>query len=153
MSQTINITISKTERFKSVESLLFKYGDAIENAENYMQVFNAKAEHGADAVDNRVLSDSFDTRAKEAMELLRDFMEGEITHGTEGNYSVQLSMPSRWIGRGTLLQSAVDRYVEDGMMNDWLNVTAPNEAAIYATRITQDETAINVELYKKGAPQ
>lgn len=153
MARTINITIGKAEIVKTVESLLWKYGGAIEGAENYKQVWNTKAEHGANAVDNRVLTDSFVLRSREAIDLLREFVDGNISYDAEtGSPSVYLSMPTRWVGSETLLQSVVDGYVADGMMVDWLNVTAPTEAALYATKLQQDKTNIEKELYKRGAP-
>lgn len=150
--QTVNITISKDALVKSVENLLWKYGKAIEDADNYKQVYNVQSEHGAHTVDNKVLSDSFVRRSKEAIDLMREFVTGNISYGTDGSPAFVLNMPERWIGKEALLQAAVNRYVEDGMMADWLNVTAPNEAAIYTTRLTQDSTDITVELYKKGRP-
>lgn len=150
--QTVNITISKDALMKSVESLLWKYGRTIEGADNYRQVFNVQSEHGAHPVDEKVLSDSFSRRSKEAIDLMREFFTGNINYDTDGSPAFVLNMPERWIGKEALLQAAVNRYVEDGMMSDWLNVTAPNETAIYTTRLTQDSTDITVELYKKGRP-
>lgn len=152
MAQTINITIGKAELVKTVESLLWKYGNAIEGAENYKQVWNTKAEHGAYSVDNRVLTDGFVKRSREAIDLLREFIYGEIIYSTDGDAAIVLNMPTRWVGKETLLQAAVDGYVADGMMVDWLNVTAPTEAALYATKLQQDKTNIETELYKRGTP-
>lgn len=151
MAQTINITIGKAELVKTVESLLWKYGNAIEGAENYKQVWNTKSEHGANAVDGRVQEDGFKKRAMEAIDIMREFIVGDIDTATD-SISVELSMPTRWVGKETLLQSAVDGYVTDGMMADWLNVTAPTEAAIYSTKLQQDKTNIETELYKRGKP-
>ena len=148
----ITITIDKATVFATVESLLWKYGNAIEGAENYKQVFNVQSEHGADAVDNQVLSDAFGKRAREAVHSLRDFIIGSVSY-SGGNVSVTLSMPSRWGGEASLLNAAVLRYVEDGIMVDWLYATAPSEAAVYAARLPQDETDIKVELYAKKTPQ
>jgi hypothetical protein len=153
MAQTINITIGKAELVKTVESLLWKYGNATEGADNYKQVWNTKAEHGANTVDDRVLTDGFKKRSREAIDILREFIVGNINYDvTTGSPSVVLSMPTRWVGKETLLQSAVDGYVADGMMVDWLNVTAPTEAAIYVTKLQQDKTNIETELYKRGIP-
>ena len=152
MAQTINITIVKAELVKTVESLLWKYGNAIEGAENYKQVWNTKAEHLANAVDGRVLEDGFKKRAREAIDLLREFIYREIDYNDDGDAAVVLHMPTRWVGKETLLQSAVDGYVTDGMMADWLNVTSPTEAAIYSTKLPQDKTNIETELYKRGKP-
>jgi hypothetical protein len=104
-------------------------------------------------VDDKVLSDSFTKRSREAIEVLRDFISGDISYDVHtGNPSVTLAMPTRWASKETLLQAAVNRYVEDGMMADWLNVTAPTEATIFTTRLPQDETDIRVELYAKKQP-
>lgn len=149
----INITITKANMVATVESLLWKYGKAIEGDANYKQVFNTQSEHGAYNVDDKVLSDSFVNRSREALEMLKEFISGSINYdATTGDPSVTLSMPTRWASKDTLLQAAVNRYVEDGMMADWLNVTAPTEAAVYTTRLPQDETDIRVVLYAKGRP-
>lgn len=149
----INITITKANMVATVETLLWKYGKSIEGDANYKQVFNTQSEHGTYDVDNKVLSDSFIKRSREAIEMLRDFISGSINYdATTGDPSVTLNMPTRWASKDTLLQAAVDRYVEDGMMADWLNVTAPTEATIFTTRLTQDETDIRVELYAKKQP-
>ena len=137
----------------TVETLLWKYGKSIEGDANYKQVFNTQSQHGTYDVDKKVLSDSFIKRSREAIEMLRDFISGSINYdATTGDPSVTLNMPTRWASKDTLLQAAVDRYVEDGMMADWLNVTAPTEATIFTTRLTQDETDIRVELYAKKQP-
>lgn len=137
----------------TVETLLWKYGKSIEGDANYKQVFNTQSEHDTYDVDKKVLSDSFIKRSREAIEMLRDFISGSINYdATTGDPSVTLNMPTRWASKDTLLQAAVDRYVEDGMMADWLNVTAPTEATIFTTRLTQDETDIRIELYAKKQP-
>lgn len=149
----INITISKTDMFSTVESLLWKYGKAIEGADNYKQVYNTHSEHSANAVDNKVLTDSFIKRSREALDVLKEFISGTVSYdASTGSPSVTLAMPSRWGSQQTLLQAVVNRYVEDGMMADWLNVTAPSEATIYTTRLPQDTTDIRVELYSKRQP-
>lgn len=152
--QQITITIDKVELLKTVESLRWKYGSATEVADNYKQVYNTKAEHGANAVDNRVLSDSFATRTKLAADMMRDFIQGNIAYDAEtGSPTITLSMPDRWRGRLATLTAKLVKYVSDGMMNDWLTVTAPSEAPMYSTQLQQDETDIKVELYAKGTPQ
>ena len=151
--QTVTITIDKTELLKTVESLLWKYGAAIEGADNYKQVFNTKSEHGTFAVDNRVLSDSFGTRSKQAIDIMRDFVHGNINYDENGSPTVTLSMPERWNGRAATLSAKLIKYVTDGMMADWLVVTVPAEAPMYSTQLPQDETDIKVELYAKGTPQ
>ena len=149
----INITITKADMVATVESLLWKYGKSIEGAENYKLVYNTLSEHGANAVDDKVLSNSFVKRSREAIEVLRDFISGNIGYdATTGSPTVTLAMPTRWASRTALLQAAVNRYVEDGMMADWLNVTAPSEAAVYVTRLQSDATDIKVELYAKKQP-
>jgi hypothetical protein len=147
----ITITIDKGAAVTSVESLLWKYGKSIEGAENYKQVYNTHAAHGSNAVDNKVLTDSFVKRSKEAIELMRDFLY-QVVYSVDDSTGVTLDMPTRWASNAVLLQAAVSRYVEDGMMADWLNVTAPSEATIYTTRLPQDTTDIRVELYSKRQP-
>lgn len=149
----INISISKAAMVASVETLLWKYGKGIEGEANYKQVYNTQSEHSADTRDNRLLSDAFITRSREAIDLLKDFISGTISYDAgDGSPAVVLAMPTRWAGQQTLLQAAVDRYVEDGMMVDWLSVTAPTEAALYAARVPQDAVDIRVELYAKKQP-
>ncbi|MBO4787019.1 MAG: hypothetical protein J5510_08125 [Prevotella sp.] len=148
----INITINKAAIISTVESLLWKYGKAIEGADNYKQVYNTHSEHGVNTVDNKVLSDSFIARSREAIELLRDYMSGAITYDTAGNPSVTLAMSTRWSGRQSTLQSMVDEYVSDGMMADWLHVTSPNEAAIYNTKLVADADKISSDIHSLGRP-
>ena len=149
----VSITISKAAMISTVESLLWKYGKSIEGVDNYKQVYNTHSEHGANAVDNKVLSDSYLKRSREAISILKDFISGNISYNVTTNDStLTLAMPTRWAGKDSLLQAAVNRYVEDGMMADWLNVTAPQEATLYITRLPQDETDIRVELYAKKQP-
>lgn len=147
----ISMTFNKSAAVKSVESLLFKYGAAIEGADNYRQVFNTQSDSTNDTLDEKAMSDTYDARSKEAFSMLKDFgvevsLAGDVT-------TVSLSMPSRWNGKTAMLQGALERYIEDGMMADWLNVTAPGESSIYTNRLQQDVADINKELYTKGAPQ
>lgn len=148
-----NITLNRSARIASVESLLWKYGNAMDGDGNYKQVYNIHSQHDADAVDNKVLSDSYKKRVGEVMDLLRDFTQS-VTHDDLNNTdTVILAMPSRWQGRQSALQSLVDGYIDDGMMADWLSVTSPSASAEFITRLQRDETNINLELYHKRQPQ
>jgi hypothetical protein len=82
--------------------------------------------------------------------MMNDFGSSFTTSGTD--YVITFDTRSRWAGSETTLTSLVKNYILDGMMVDWLNVTAPNEAAIYVARLPQDKENIIVELYKKKEP-
>ena len=150
---TVSITITKAEILKSVESLLWKYGKAIEGVDNYKQVYNTHSQNGTNNVDARVLGDSYTTRVREVADIMRDFVIGNISdNGTTGVTTITLSMPTRWSGLQDTLQKRVNKYVVDCMMFDWLTATAPAEAPMYGNQIVKDEQDIKVELYAKGRP-
>lgn len=149
---TVSMVFTKSVIVASVETMLWKYGMAIENPENYKKVFNTQSDSKNNTVDMRMVSDSWDSRTKEAFGLLKDF-NPTVSEQPQGVTNVSIVMPARWIGKTNVLKDALDRYITDGMMADWLSVTAPDESAIYANRLQQDVTKINVELYSKGAPQ
>lgn len=148
--QTIVITILKDTIATSMETLLWKYGSSIEGAENFKLVYNTKSSRSTNAVDARVIDDSWETRAQEAIDLLRDFVLS--VSQTAGSKVVTLSMPDRWAGSQPTLKAAVEKYITDAMMSDWLTVTAPNEAVLYTNRLEGDEKKIKVNIYSKGAP-
>lgn len=149
--QIVVITILKDTIATSMETLLWKYGSSIESAENFKLVYNTKSSRAKNAVDARVIDDAWETRTQEAIDFLRDFAPD--VNQTAGSKVVTLSMSSRWRGSQSTLKAAMEKYILDGMMADWLNTTAPTEAAIYATRLQQDTENIITELYTKGAPQ
>lgn len=152
--QNITIDISKSELVKSAESLLWKYGVATDVEKNAKSVNNVKADSVSRPVDARVLKDSFDKRFEQVTNILMDFIT-DIQHGGYKNspISVLLSFSSRWKGKATMLQEAVNKYILDGMMVDWLNVTAPSEATTYLSQIDGDKKNITNIAYSLGKPE
>lgn len=148
--QTVVITMLKDGIATSMETLLWKYGSAIEGADNFKQVYNTKSSKTTNAVDARVIDDSWEARTQEAIDFLRDFSP-EVTE-TAGSKVVTLSMSSRWGGGGTKLKAALEKYILDAMMHDWLTVTAPNEATLYGNRLADDEKKIKSEAYSLRKP-
>ena len=148
--QTVIITILEDALAASMESLLWKYGSAIEGADNFKLVYNTKSSRTSNAVDAHVIDDSFETRAQEAIDYLRDFMpEVEETAGAK---QITLSMSNRWSGSQKTLKAAMEKYILDGMMNDWLTATAPTEAAIYGARLDDDVNKIKADIYSLRKP-
>lgn len=151
--QTITISFTKANIITSIESLLWKYGAAVETTENFKTVYNIQSMSRSNNVDLRVLADSFLTRTREALDMLRDFMSGSISFdSTTGDPSVTINMSARWLGRQDTLQKALNKYVCDGIMFDWLTVTAPTEAAIYSKQLDIDEKEAKSNLYSLGKP-
>lgn len=148
--QTIVITILKDGIATSMETLLWKYGSAIEGAENFKQVYNTKSSKATNAVDARVIDDAWETRTQEAIDFLRDFAPD--VNQTAGSKVVTLQMSSRWGGNQTTLKAAMEKYILDGMMHDWLTATAPNEAALYGNRLADDEKKIRTDAYSLRKP-
>lgn len=134
----------------TVETQLWKYGGAIENGDNYKQVYNTKSDSNNNAVDHRLLSDSWEMRALEVCDFLRDF--GAAVEETTGVKTITVTMTARWSSNQTTLQDLCVRYVTDGMMADYLNVAAPNEAVIYANRLQADEQRVKNNLYSVNPP-
>ena len=129
MTMNVSIQINRDNIATTMETLLWKYGSAIEGAENFKQVYNTQSDRTNNTLDARIVNDSWETRTQEAIDLLRDFSP-TVTSGT-----------------GTL-----ERYIVDGMMCDWLNATAPNEAPQYSSRIPNDEKKIKDNIYSLGKP-
>lgn len=148
--QTIVITILKDNIATSMETLLWKYGSAIEGAENFKLVYNTKSSKSTNAVDARVIDDSWETRTQEAIDQIRDFSP-EVTE-TAGSKVVTLEMSDRWEGSGQRLKAAMEKYILDGMMHDWLTATAPNEAALYGNRLGEDGKKIKTNAYSLRKP-
>lgn len=148
--QTIVITISKDSIAKSMETLLWKYGSSIEGADNFRLVYNTKSDSANNAIDARVIDDSWETRTQEAIGFLRDFTPS-VTQ-TAGTKTVSVPMSDRWGGNQNTLKSAVEKYILDAMMHDWLTATAPNEATLYENRLAGDERKIKADAYSLKKP-
>ena len=148
--QTVVIIILKDYLATSMETLLWKYGSSIEGAENFRLVYNTKSDSANNAVDARVIDDSWEARTQEAIDFLRDFAPTVVQ--TAGSKTVTLSMSSRWGGSQPTLKAAMEKYILDAMMNDWLTATAPNEATLYGNRLAEDEKKIKVDAYSLRKP-
>ena len=133
-----------------METLLWKYGAAIEGAENFRQVYNTKSDSTNNAVDARVIDDAWEMRTQEAIDFLRDFAPD--VNQTAGSKVVTLSMSSRWGGSQSTLKAAMEKYILDAMMHDWLTATAPNEAPMYGNRLAEDEKKIKADAYSLRKP-
>lgn len=156
---TVSIVLNKTQVVKSVEVLLWKYGGAIENNENYKQVYNTKSDSTNNTIDNRLLMDSLKDRAHEVCDMLRDYGSEYDDHTVANHIVISAEMSDRWTGvaatsGGTnlTLNDLVVRYITDGMMADYLNVAAPSEATIYTTRLQQDEAKLKDNIYSLNPP-
>lgn len=148
--QTVVIIILKDYLATSMETLLWKYGAAIEGAENFRQVYNTKSDSTNNAVDARVIDDAWEMRTQEAIDFLRDFAPD--VNQTAGSKVVTLSMSSRWGGSQSTLKAAMEKYILDAMMHDWLTATAPNEAPMYGNRLAEDEKKIKADAYSLRKP-
>lgn len=142
---TIPVQNVKTE----FESWVYKYANALEA--DGKSVRNLKADRVDDTLDALLVNNSFDKRLKEVVSIMHDF--GAVASASGNNTVVTFNTSGRWAGTVAAVLSLVKTYILDGMMVDWLNVTAPSEAAIYVAKLPQDATDIKVELYTKGAPQ
>ena len=144
------ITISSTVLTKEFEGLVWKYANAVEGDNNDKAVHNIKADSVNDALDSFLNNYNVSKHINEIVSMMNDFGSLFTTSGTD--YVITFDTRTRWAGSVTTLASLVKDYILDGMMVDWLNVTAPSEAAIYVARLPQDKENIIVELYKKKAP-
>lgn len=150
MTMNVSIQINRDNIATTMETLLWKYGSAIEGAENFKQVYNTQSDRTNNTLDARIVNDSWETRTQEAIDLLRDFSP-TVTSGT-GTKTIAMTMSNRWLGSEETLKAALERYIVDGMMCDWLNATAPNEAPQYSSRIPNDEKKIKDNIYSLGKP-
>ena len=147
----MDIVFDKTEITKSVGALLWKYGNTIEGADNFKLESNVKIDL-SDNADKRTLDDSFFNRTNELANIMREFVSGDVSVADTGqtptyNVTIPITMSTTWKGQQRVLKSHCDKYVIDGMMADWLNATAPNEAALYSLALKKDEENIIDELY------
>lgn len=145
----ITITIAKGELMKSAESLLWKYGVATENDGNAKQTHNIKADSVGHAVDLRVLGDTFSKRFDQSVDLVRDYLTS--VSGADIK-TVALAFSTRWKGSAYTLQDAVTKYILDGMMTDYLIVTAPNEVKMYESQLEDDKKNIVSIIHSLGKP-
>ncbi|MBO4787018.1 MAG: hypothetical protein J5510_08120 [Prevotella sp.] len=149
--QTFNITISKETIAKMMETLVYKYANSIDTEKgNYKGVRNVKSDRVDDVADALVVDGSFGKRCREVLAVVHEF--ATYSDSTPAAPVFSFSIPTRWNGKKEALQAHMEQYVLNGIMSDWLNVTAPSEAAIYTAKLPQDLSDIKVELYKKGTP-
>lgn len=143
----VEIVLDKTSLTKSVETLLWKYGNAIEGADNFKQVSNVKTDTVNDKADKRLLDDSYAKRVNKAADIMREYVTD-----VEGSV-IRLALPNNWGGDQKVLKTLVEDYVTNGMMVDWLNPTAPNEAALYGVALKDAEQSVKSEIYAIGVPK
>lgn len=148
---TFNLNIVKADLALAMETLLWKYGSAIEGADNFKIVYNTKSDRAHNTLDASIIDNSWDTRSDEAIAFLKEFVS-QVTTTASTSKVIAMSVTNRWGGNQTALFSLVKKYILDGMMSDWLAVTAPSEAPMYSTRLAEDEMRIKAELYTKKQP-
>ena len=146
---TKTINISKHNVKTEFEALTWKYANSIDAENSSKPIHNMKPDRVDDAVDAFVVDAAFDRRMNEVSGFMSDF--SATASESNGDVVLTFTVTSRWSGSLPALQSLVKTYVLDGMMAEWLNLTAPGEAAIYTTKLPQDIQDIKAELYKKGA--
>jgi hypothetical protein len=135
---------------KLFEGLVWKYANAVEGEGNDKAVHNIKADTLNRDIDDFIYNGVTGHRLGEVLSIMHDF--GPTMSATESQLTISFTATSRWAGSEEAMTTLVTRYMLDGLMVDWLNVTAPTEAAIYATKLQQDKTNIETELYKRGTP-
>lgn len=147
----ILLVFNKATLTKSVETLLWKYSNTIEGADNFKQVSNVRTDTVDDNADIRVLLDSFVKRTKHLASIMHEFVINEATEDVNShNITIPIRVSGTWGGHESVLKSYLDSYVINGMMADWLSVTSPNEATIYIANMKIDEDNIISELYAVG---
>lgn len=152
----IQIDIVKSDMTANAESLLWKYGVTTENT-GAKQANNVKADSASKPVDNRLLSNSMVKRAAKAADLMHDFGATMTETQTADTPPVPIirytvSVSSRWLGTETMLKEALEKYILDGMMTDYLNVTAPDEAQMFSSQLAEDANTIKNIIYSLGKP-
>ena len=150
LSNTITITLTKEDMLASVQSLIWKHGEAIDNGENYRQVYGVKADGDNNAVDHRVLADAWERHAMDLCDMMRDY--GASVTETTGTKTISLGMSARWASNDNTLKSLCDKYVSDGIIAEWYKAVDPNEAAAYITRMEADRRAIRSNIYSLNPP-
>lgn len=155
----ISIALNKTTVVQSVEALLWKYGGAIENNENYKLVYNTKSDSTNNTIDSRLLIDSLKERSNEVCDMMRDYNSAYDDTSVTNTIVISAEMSDRWTGAAATalgvnktLDDLVLRYVTDGMMVDYLNVAMPAEAAVYANRLQADEQKLKENIYSLNPP-
>lgn len=152
----ITIDIEKAKMTADAESLLWKYGVATEGA-GTKQANNVKSDSGSRPVDSRLLANSMMKRAAKAADIMHDFGTTIAEIATEDTPPVDVvrftvNVSSRWLGTETTLQEALEKYILDGMMTDYLNVTAPGEVQMYSSQLADDINAIRKNIYSLKEP-
>lgn len=143
-------TILIDEVVNEFETLVWKYANSIEGEGNDKAVHNIKSNQADVDIDTLLAENNLYKLLNEVLSIMSDFSPTFAI--TTNTITVTFTTRNRWAGRDVTLASLVKTYILDGMMVDWLNVTAPSEAAIYVARLPQDKENIIVELYKKKAP-
>ena len=151
----VTITLAVSAMVLDAESLLWKYGNGIEGEGNDKAVNNVKSDGGSKAVDAHVLEASCVGRVNEVVEMLYDFSPAVAE--SSGTYTIGLTMSDRWGGetptaKTATLTAAMKKYILDGMMSDWLNVTAPSEASVYTNKLAGDAREIRNNIYTLNKP-
>lgn len=147
---TYTFTIYLTGFKKLFEGLVWKYANAVEGEGNDKAVHNIKADTLNRDIDDFIYNGITGQRLGEVLSIMHDF--APTMSATQSQLTISFTATSRWAGSEEAMTTLVTRYMLDGLMVDWLNVTAPNEAAIYVARLPQDKENIIVELYKKKEP-
>jgi hypothetical protein len=130
--EPITIDIYRDNMTKNAESLLWKYGVAVENT-GVRQANNVKSDSDSRPVDSRLISDSMVKRAAKAADLMHDFGATVAPNSMSDDRPPQpiirytVNMSSRWLSSTAILREALEKYILDGIMTDYLNVTAPSE--------------------------
>lgn len=153
---TITIDIVKADMTKDAESLLWKYGIAVENT-GARQANNVKSDSGSRPVDSRLLANSMMKRAAKAADIMHDFSANVTEAQTADQPPVPVirftaSVSARWLGTATTLKEALEKYILDGIMTDYLNVTAPSEVQMYSSQLADDINAIRKNIYSLKEP-
>lgn len=147
--QAVTIYINKNNITSLMEALVYKYANMVDNESNPKAVRNIKADIAADTVDQLIAGGYWTRRVNEVIHIMKDFVNS-VTDSDE--VAISLSMTNQWNGNTNALQSLACQYVIDGLMADWLTVTAPAEVPMYANKLPQDEDNIRAEIYSKGEP-
>lgn len=153
---TITIDIEKPKMIADAESLLWKYGVMTEGA-GVKQSNNVKSDSGSRTVDGRLLATAMTKRSAKAADIMHDF-DATVTETNNSatppvaviRFTVSVSL--RWLGTQTTLKEALEKYILDGMMTDYLNVTAPSEVQMYSSQLQDDVNAIKKIIYSLGKP-
>jgi len=151
----ITINFNKSEIIKLFRSKVYKIAEAMANDQNIKAVYNIKHGGEADVVDDRISESFYVDRLAILCSILADYMTNtiETVNGVERDrIAIILKVPSTSTVTNAVITPAVKDYITDGMVCDWIGLTAPGAQKQFNISVDDAEAKIKRIIYSKTAP-